>query len=147
MGRLLVLLFFFPFITQHALNLLICMAAGTICSLRRPTTVGLTGAYSPPAPLAASPSWPRPARGWHRAFPGLSMEAESCGKGPFLSVFCFVLFNIFSFVLVAFFVWSPPPPQEKAKRRGIRAANLTQQRDARHVKGGGESRCSLSAHK
>lgn len=74
-------------------------------------------------------------------------KQRAVAKDPFLSVFCFVLFIIFSFVLVAFFVWSPPPPQEKAKRRGIGAANLTRQRDARHVKGGGESRCSLSAHK
>lgn len=37
MGRV-----FFFLIAQCALNLFICMAAGTICALWRPTTVGLT---------------------------------------------------------------------------------------------------------
>jgi len=55
------------FITQCALNLVICMAAGTICSLCWPPAVGLTWAYSFAATQAAcGEPFARPGRGCSR---------------------------------------------------------------------------------
>lgn len=97
MGRLLVLLFFslyhsacFKPFDLHGCRHHLLSAAPYDSWLDR-------GLFSSCASQRALRGLARP-WGWHRAFLGSSMEAESCGKGSLLVCF-FVLFYLISFPL------------------------------------------------